>query len=51
MPEDDGLGSGSKMALTGLIVVLMIPGLIVEPGPVSEAAGLAAIGAVWGLDW
>lgn len=50
MAEDGVGGSLSKVGLTGLIVVLMIPGLIVEPGPVSEVAGLAAIGAVWGFD-
>lgn len=39
-----------KVALTGLIVVLMIPGLIIEPGPISEILGIAAIGTVWGVD-
>jgi hypothetical protein len=39
-----------NVALTLLVVVLMVPGLIVEPGPISEMVGLAAIGAVWGVD-
>jgi hypothetical protein len=48
--DDDGLPFAVQAALTLLIVVLMVPGLIVEPGPVSEVLGLAAIGAVWGVD-
>jgi hypothetical protein len=28
----------------------MVPGLIVEPGPISEVLGLAAIGTIWGVD-
>lgn len=40
----------SKAALTALILVLMVPGLVVEPGPVSEVVGVAAIGSVWGVD-
>lgn len=50
MADDDGLPFAVQAALTLLIVVLMVPGLIVEPGPVSEVLGLAAIGAVWGVD-
>lgn len=39
-----------KAGLSAIVVVLMIPGLIVEPGPLSEIAGLAALGSIWGLD-
>jgi len=39
-----------KIGLSVLIVLLMIPGLVFEPGPLSEIAGLAALGAVWGID-
>lgn len=48
---DDGIGGlGTKAGLTLLILVLMVPGLIIEPGPISEIVGVSAIGAVWGLD-
>jgi len=40
-----------KTGLTGLIVVLAIPGLIIEPGPISEIVALGSIGAVWGVDF
>lgn len=39
-----------KAVITGVILVLMLPGLVIEPGPVSEVVGVAAIGTVWGLD-
>lgn len=48
--DTDERGTGAKLLLTAIIIVLMIPGLIVEPGPLSEIAGLAALGAVWGFD-
>ncbi|MFU1780717.1 hypothetical protein ACM16X_04985 [Haloarcula japonica] len=44
---DDALQKG---LLTAIIVVLMVPGLVIEPGPVTEVVGVAAIGSVWGLD-
>lgn len=40
-----------KVGLSALIVVLMVPGLVIEPGPFSEIAGIAGLAAVWGLDW
>lgn len=43
-------GNFEKMLLTAIILVLMVPGLIIEPGPISEAVGAAAIGSVWGVD-
>lgn len=49
--SDEGVGGlGTKAGLTLVILVLMVPGLVVEPGPVSEVVGVAAIGAVWGFD-
>jgi len=48
--SDNNRSTTEKVALTGLIVVLMIPGLIIEPGPISEILGIAAIGTVWGVD-
>jgi len=44
---DDGLQKGF---LTLVVLVLMVPGLVVEPGPVSEVVGVAAIGSIWGVD-
>lgn len=39
-----------KLGLSAMIVVLMIPGLVIEPGPLTEIAGLAALGGIWGFD-
>ena len=49
MSED--WGTGTKATLTVLIIVLMVPGLVIEPGPISEVVGTAAIGSVWGYDF
>lgn len=49
--EDSIDGWIAKLFLTGLILVLMLPGLIIEPGPISEILGFAAIGSVWGVDF
>jgi len=46
-PDD----ASQKVLLTGIILVLMVPGLVIEPGPISEVLGFAAIGSVWGLDF
>lgn len=40
----------TKLGLTLIILMLMVPGLVIEPGPVSEIVGAAAIGSVWGVD-
>jgi len=40
-----------KLLLTVGIGILMVPGLIIEPGPISEIVGLGAIMSVWGIDW
>lgn len=40
----------ARTLLTVGIVVLMVPGLIIEPGPISEIIGLTAILAVWGYE-
>lgn len=39
-----------KLLLTGIVLVFAIPGLIIEPGPLSEIAALAALGTIWGFD-
>lgn len=37
-----------KTLLSVGIVVVAIPGLIIEPGPLSEVAAIGAILAIWG---
>lgn len=49
MSSDESLTG--KVAATAVVLVLMVPGLIIEPGPLSEILGLAAIGSIWGFDW
>lgn len=39
-----------KLGLTIGIVLLMIPGLVIEPGPISEIVGLGAIMSIWGYE-
>jgi hypothetical protein len=46
--EEDGFLT--KIVLTVIVLVLMVPGLIIEPGPVSEIVGIGAIAGIWGLD-
>jgi len=41
----------TKLLLTSVIVVLAIPGLIVEPGPFSEIVTAGLLASIWGLDW
>ena len=43
-------GFVGKTVASGVVLMLMIPGLVFEPGPVSEIAGLAALGGIWGID-
>lgn len=40
----------SRVALSAAVIVLMIPGLIIEPGPVSEAVGIGALLTIWSVD-
>ncbi len=35
--------------MTAIVVVMMIPGLIIEPGPISEIVGVGAIATIWGF--
>ncbi|SFH07928.1 hypothetical protein SAMN04488063_0118 [Halopelagius inordinatus] len=49
MPDDDP-NLLFKVVATVVVVVMMVPGLIIEPGPVSEIAGIGALSAIWGLD-
>lgn len=36
-----------KLVITVVVIVVAIPGLIIEPGPVSELAALGVLSAVW----
>ena len=49
MPEEDE-NLVFKIVASAVVIVLMIPGLVIEPGPVSEIIGLGALGTIWGLD-
>jgi hypothetical protein len=40
-----------KVFLTGVVVVLGVPGLVIEPGPFSEIITAGLIASIWGLDW
>lgn len=40
-----------KIGLTAVVLVFAIPGLIVEPGPLSEIAAIGVIGTIWGMDF
>lgn len=40
-----------NLALTLIIVVLAVPGLVIEPGPFSEIVAGGLFAAVWGLDF
>ena len=39
-----------KVFLSVVVVVIAIPGLIIEPGPLSEVAAAVALGSIWGVD-
>lgn len=50
MSSDDTDSVVVKVAVSAVVVVLAIPGLVIEPGPISELVALSALGAIWGLD-
>lgn len=39
-----------KLGLSAVVAIGFFPGLIIEPGPLSEATALAAWGSIWGFD-
>jgi hypothetical protein len=39
-----------KTGLSVVVVLLAIPGLVIEPGPLSEIVALGALGSIWGFD-
>lgn len=48
MADDDGDQSViTKLALSAVVIILAIPGLIIEPGPFSELAALGVLLAIW----
>lgn len=44
MSEDSIIG---KVILTVAVIVAAIPGLVVEPGPISEVVALGVLAAIW----
>lgn len=45
MAEDSGIIG--KVILSVAVVVAAIPGLILEPGPLSEVVALGVLAAIW----
>lgn len=39
-----------RVVLSVGIIIMFIPGLIIEPGPLSEGVALSALLGIWGLD-
>jgi hypothetical protein len=51
--SSDNTNDGSalvKLALSAIVIIMAIPGLIIEPGPISEIVALGALGTIWGFD-
>lgn len=48
MSGDDSLPV--RIGLSAVVVIVAIPGLVIEPGPISEIVALGALGAIWGID-
>lgn len=45
-----GGGVGSKIVMSAVVIVVAIPGLVIEPGPLSEMAALGVLSAIWSSD-
>lgn len=39
-----------KIGLTAILIIMALPGLVIEPGPLSEITAAVMIGSVWGVD-
>lgn len=39
-----------KVGLSAVVLIFAVPGLIIEPGPFSEIAAIAALGTIWGVE-
>jgi len=48
--NDNGDSTVVQVFLSLVIIVMALPGLVIEPGPLSELAALGALGVVWGFD-
>lgn len=48
-PEGEADGGGSTLAKLALsaVIIVAIPGLLVEPGPLSEIGALGSLAAIW----
>ena len=39
-----------KLALSAVVLIMSLPGLVIEPGPISEIVALGTLGVIWGVD-
>lgn len=39
-----------QLGLSAVVLIMAIPGLIIEPGPISEIVAVGALGVIWGVD-
>lgn len=44
-------GTITKVVLSAVVIVMALPGLVIEPGPISEIVALGALGTIWGFDF
>lgn len=44
------MGTGARLAASAVIVVLAIPGLVIEPGPITEIVAIGLLAAIWAGD-
>ena len=40
-----------KTGISVLIILMALPGVVFEPGPLSEIVAVGAVGTVWGVDF
>lgn len=40
-----------KLGLSAVVIIMALPGLVIEPGPVSEIVALTCLGVIWGFDF
>lgn len=41
------MGLLGKIAVSAVIIILAIPGLVIEPGPITEIIAIGLLAAVW----
>lgn len=40
-----------KVVLSAVVIIMALPGLVIEPGPISEIVALGVLGTIWGFDF